>query len=184
VRRSAQAVSISLCGLDPRCEVHISIQLSGNKHCSFKGTAACRTQERNRHTGTNQDAHATSVAATRQSDASLPGGYWLPGAAAALYTNRLYRWHQQMRAHRAEGGDPFKSTSTIAALAATVLYVCCLLVGKQLMRNRSPISCKKYMLVYNVYQVRHCSQPDPACHEPRCLEFKMHPNAEFVTCAR
>jgi hypothetical protein len=91
----------------------------------------------------------------------LVGGYWLPSGCAVAYVYQLHRWQDQMRNMRAAGEDPFKATAVWPAAVATICYLAVLYLGKRIMLQRQLYDCRKFMLVYNLYQVRQ--RPGMTC---------------------
>lgn len=82
------------------------------------------------------------------------GGYWLPSLLALLYAWVLKQWHDGMLADRVNGLDPFKATSVVPSITASAMYLTIVLVTRHALKDRKAYDSKKYMSIYNLYQVR------------------------------
>lgn len=91
----------------------------------------------------------------------LIGGYWLPSVIALAYAWVLKQWHDSMLADRVAGLDPFKATSWIPSLTASAVYLTIVLVTRNALKSRTGYNCKKYMSIYNLYQVLLRCHPSP-----------------------
>jgi hypothetical protein len=84
----------------------------------------------------------------------LFGGVWLASSLALCYAYVLVNWYGQMRDTLLGGTDPFKATSWLPALVGSIVYLSIVLLTRQALKDRKSYDCKRYMLIYNAYQVR------------------------------
>lgn len=107
----------------------------------------------------------------------LFGGYWLPSGIALAYVGLLKHWHDLMLADRIQGLDPFKRTSWIPSITASAVYLMIVLITRRALTDRQAYNCKKYMSVYNLYQVLTLNP------WPLALSLGVQPDLTLVFCS-